>query len=104
VELLPHPGVPPGVEVVRHGLPRRVVVRQHPPGAPAAGQVEDGVHDVPEWVGPLASAAARWAVRAGEQVGDVGPLEVGQVTRVTHPCGRHAERLNSTPNQPEGHF
>src|SRR5262249_4281566 len=51
VDLLPDAGVPPGVEVVGDRLPRRVVVGQHPPGAAAAGQVEDSVDDLPHGVG-----------------------------------------------------
>src|SRR5947208_12824630 len=42
VQPLPHPGVPPRVEVIRDGLPRGEVVRQTPPLAAGPRQVEDG--------------------------------------------------------------
>ena len=93
VQLLPHPGVPPGVEVVRHRLPRREVVRQAPPLAPGPRQVEDGIDDVLAVVGPLPPGPG---LGLWEQVADVMPLKGGQVTRVRLPCA-HARRVNSTP-------
>src|SRR5262245_20988279 len=101
VELLPDALVAPGVEVVRHRLPRGEVVRQHPPGGPGAGQVEDRVDDVLAVVGPGPAGPPRGPLAAREQVGDVGPLEVGQVTRVSLPCGGHPDRVIEHPGGPE---
>src|SRR5438552_1123375 len=96
VQLLPDPGVPPRVEVVADGLPRREVVRQAPPLAPGPGQVEDRIDDVLAVVDPGPTGSPRRPVAVREEVVDVGPLEVRQVTRVGLPCA-HAKRINSTP-------
>lgn len=102
VDLLPHPGVPPRVEVVADRLPRREVVGQHPPGAPAPRQVEDGVDHLPQRVLPGPPGRA---VALREQVADVVPLEVGQVARVSLPCiGTQADRVPTARNPAEGHF
>src|SRR5262245_59848018 len=77
MDLLPDPGVPPGVEVVGDGLPGREVARQHPPGAAAPGHVQDRVDDLPQGVG---AGPARLPRASGEEVLDVVPLEISQVT------------------------
>jgi hypothetical protein len=60
---------------------------QHPTGAAALGQVEDCVDDLSLGVGPR---PADPAVAMREEVLDVGPLEVGEITRVAWP-GRGAQ-------------
>jgi hypothetical protein len=95
VDQFPHPGVPPGVEVVGDGLPGREIVGQHPPRAAAPGQVEGGVDDLPQ--GVLAGASPL-AGRPGEQVFDVVPLQVRQVAGVTLSVV-HLLRLERTRNQ-----
>src|SRR5262249_38530458 len=92
VDALPDAAVAPGVEVVGDGLPGGEVVGEHPPGASSPGQVEDGIDDLPQGVGAGPAGAA---VAPGEQVFDVVPLEVGQVTRVSLPCcGIHTREDN----------
>jgi len=46
VDALPQPDIAPGVEITPHRRGWREVLRQRPPLAAAAGDVEDGVHDV----------------------------------------------------------
>src|SRR5262249_56856997 len=84
-----------GVEVVGDGLPGREVMRQHPPGAAASGQVEDGVDDLPQRVGSWPPGPP---IALREQVLDVGPLEVGQVAGVSLPgqCGAHGDMVTGT--------
>src|SRR5262249_7748998 len=102
VDLLPDPVVPPGVEVRGNGLPGREVVRQHPPGAAAPGQVQGGVDDLPQRVG---AGPARFARALGEQVLEVGPLEIGQVTGIALPCnGIHAKKVTLTTGPAEDYF
>src|SRR6516162_4051668 len=100
VDLLPQAPVPPGVEVIGNGLPRREVVGEHPPGAAAAGQVEGGVDDLAQGVGAGPAGAG---ARLGEQVFDVDPLQVGQIAGVTHPCF-HAGSLPARRTRREGRF
>jgi hypothetical protein len=73
-------------------------VRQHPPGAAGPDQVEDGVHQVP--AGVLSGPAA--GHRAGDEVLDVAPLQVGQVRRVALPC--HAPEPTRRPPREEDRF
>src|SRR5207245_911331 len=94
---------PPRVEVVADGLPRREVVRQAPPLAPGPGQVEDRIDDVLAVVDPGPTGSPRRPVAVREEVVDVGPLEVRQVTRVGLPCA-HAKRINSTPGHWKAQF
>ena len=92
MDLLPDALVPPGVEVVGDGLPGWEVMGQHTPGAAAPRQVEYRIDDLTHGVGAWSSPAA---VALGEQVLDIVPLEVRQVTRVTLPCnGIHVPQNN----------
>src|SRR5262249_25963932 len=86
VDLLEDALIPPGVEVVTDELPGRGVVRQHPPGTAAAGQVAHGVDDLPPGVGAAASGLAFGPPLRREQVLDVVPLDVGQITGVSLWC------------------
>ena len=61
--MCPLPGAitTPSPEVVEHGAPRRQVMGQHPPGAPSAQHVADGVDDLPPGVGDRSAArSGRW--------------------------------------------
>src|SRR5579875_2484926 len=101
MDLLPDALVPPGVEVVGDGFPRWEVVGQHAPGAAATSQVQYGVDDLPQRVG---AGSADAAITLGEQVFDVVPLEVRQVTGVSLPCnGIHAQKdnIDCTPTKDE---
>ena len=70
--------VPPVVEVPPDGALGREVLGEIAPLAAGAGDVEDGVNDVPQ-VGLAGPTAAGF----GRQVGfEQGPLVVGEVTRV----------------------
>src|SRR3974377_796580 len=92
VDLLPDAVVPPGVEGVGDGLPRREVMGQHAPGATAPRQVEHRIDDLPQRVG---ARATHLAIALGEQVLDIVPLEVGQVTGIALPCiGIHVPEVN----------
>ena len=78
-------------------------MRQHPPGAPAPGQVEDGVDDLPQGIAarsPVATVALR------EEVLDVVPLEVGQVAGISLPrqCGAHHQKVTAIPVPAEDEF
>src|ERR1700677_224289 len=84
VDLFQQPGIAPGVEVVAHQAPRGKVVRQHAPGAAAAGHVEKGVDDSAQFVGAWPPPFA--AFRLDEQVFDVVPLEIREVAGVVLPC------------------
>jgi len=102
VDALPDAAVAPGVEVVGDGLPGGEVVGEHPPGASSPGQVEDGIDDLAQGVGAGPAGAA---VAPGEQVFDVVPLEVGQVTRVSLPCsGIHTCEDNVDYNFAKDYF
>jgi hypothetical protein len=74
----------PAAKVVVDRLPRRKVMRQEPPGASGAQQVEDGIDDL-ALVG-LARAAAGAGV--GDHGRDGGPLIVGQVGGVGSAAGQ----------------
>lgn len=92
----PFPGaiVTPRGEVVADRLPRREVVREHPPSAATASQIEARVDDFPERIraGPTGGP-----IPLRELVLNVIPLEVGEITRVAHPCGGvHAQRVTTT--------
>jgi hypothetical protein len=77
-------------------------VRQHPPGTPATGQIQDGVHDLPYRIRP---GPADGASGLREQVLDVVPLEVRQVARVSLPCrGAHAKTVTSARIPAKAHF
>src|SRR5579859_2546945 len=101
VDLLDQPGVAPGVEVVADQTPGREVVRQHAPGTAAAGQVEQGIHDVAQVVG--AGPAALAALGPVEQVLDVVPLEVGEVAGIVLPCV-HAPDANGAAARRQARF
>ena len=61
--MYPLPGAitTPGPEVVEDNAPRWQVVGQHPPGAPSAQHVADGVDDLPTRVGDRSAARfGRW--------------------------------------------
>src|SRR5262245_20179475 len=96
VDLLEEALVPPGVEVVADQAPGREVVRQHPPGAARAGQVEQGVDDLPAGVGAASSGLAGGPPLRREEVLDVLPLHVGQVARVTL-SGAHTPIVGTAP-------
>lgn len=68
---------------------------QHPPGTAGLGQVEDGVDDLPQGVGPGPPGPA---VTVREEVLDVVPLKVGEVAGVSLPgqCGAHNEMVTAT--------
>src|SRR5271165_543401 len=100
VDFLPDAFVTPGVEVVRHRLPRREVMGQHPPGATAAGQVADGVDDVAQGVGAWPSTLAL-ALR--EEVLNVVPLQIGKITGITLPC-IHGHKVNDLTAPREDQF
>ncbi len=76
------------------GLPRREVVRQQPPGAAAADDVEDGVQDFAGGVHPGTPGSSR----EGHEWFEEGPLGVGEVALV---CFSHAryptERVPQNP-------
>ena len=76
---------------------------QHPPGATAPSQVEDGVDDLTEGVGPGPAGAA---VALREEVLDIDPLEVGQVAGISLPgrCGAHIVRVTVGPGPAEDRF
>jgi hypothetical protein len=76
-------------------------VREHPPGAAAAGEVEDRVDDFAGRV--LAGPAALGAIAFGEPEGDIVPLEVGEVAGIARPCV-HAESVAEVPKAREGQF
>jgi hypothetical protein len=99
VDPLPGPVGLPAAEVAVDGLPGGEVVRQHSPGAAGGQEVEDGVEQVP--VGVLPGPAA--GLGAGDQVFDVGPLEVGQVRRVALPFA-HADSVQGPPTRRKGTF
>ena len=71
-------------------------MREHPPTAAAAGEIEDGVDDLAQGIraGPPGAAVA-----AREQVLDVIPLQVGQVAGIAlaGECGAHNERVTAWP-------
>src|SRR3712207_3594657 len=73
----------PGAEVMVDGLPRREVMRQQPPGAAAADDVEDGVQDFAGGVHPGTPGSSR----EGHEWFEEGPLGVGEVALV---CFSHA--------------
>ena len=77
---------------------------KHSPGATGAGQVKDGIHDVPEGVCAGPTGARAGLVAAGEQVADVVPLKIGEVAGVSRPCGCHAGRVTFPPSWREGRF
>src|SRR5262249_42367341 len=103
VDLLPDTFVPPGVEVVGHGLPRGEVVGQHPPGAAASGQVEDGVDDLTAGVSAVPPRLAGRLPFGREQMLDVVPLEVGQVARIRL-SGAHNSKVGGDSAVREGRF
>jgi site-specific DNA recombinase len=79
-------------------LPRREVVRQRAPGAPAAVEVEDGVPDLAQRVRPRPAGAP--ALRRRHQRPDDLPLRVRQVRRVRGPAAaahRHARHRPAKP-------
>lgn len=88
-------GAPRG-EGVADRLPRREVVRQGPPLAPRACDVQDRVHDVLEVVGAWPTGRTVAAVTTGDQVVNVLPLQFAQITGIRLPCA-HAERVHATP-------
>src|SRR5438105_4783899 len=100
VDSLPHTAVAPRIEVVRYRLPRREVVRQHPPGAAAAGQVEHRIDDLAHRIGTRASGLA---APLGKQVFDVRPLGIREITGITLPC-IHAQRVTETAARREADF
>src|SRR5262249_27438643 len=68
----------------------------------APGQVQGGVDDLPQRVG---AGPARFARALGEQVLEVGPLEIGQVTGIALPCnGIHAKKVTLTTGPAEDYF
>src|ERR1700722_4387702 len=71
VDLLDQSGIAPGVEVVADQTPRWEIVRQHAPGAAAAGHVEQGVHDVPPFIGTVPARITAFGLV--EQMFDVIP-------------------------------
>src|SRR5690348_7484044 len=77
MDLLPDALVAPGVEVVGDGFPGREVVGQHAPSAAATRQVQHGSDDLAHGIGAWSAGSA---VALREQVLDVVPLEVRQVT------------------------
>jgi hypothetical protein len=87
--------VPPDVEVVGHRLPGREVVGEHPPGTPAARQVQGGIDDFPQGIG---KGPAQLPLGPGQQVLDIVPLQVGQVARVSL-SGAHPFRVEATREQ-----
>src|SRR5579875_691617 len=96
---LPDTLVTPGVEEVGDNLPRGKVVEQHAPGTVAPRQVEyridDLAHRVSAWLAPA-------AVALGEQLLEVVPLEVHQVTGISFPCtGTHVpeDTIDGTPGK-----
>src|SRR5262249_54044888 len=82
MNLLPKALIPPGVEVVADRLPGREVMRQHPPGTTGTAQITDGVDDLPAGVGAGPTRPAWPLPLRREEVFDVVPLQVGQVTRI----------------------
>src|SRR5262249_5953238 len=103
VDLVPEALVPPGVEVVGDGLPGREAVRQRPPGTAAAGQVEDGVDDLTPGVSAVPPRLAGRLPLRREQVLDVVPLEVRQVTRISL-SSAHTSRVGDDSAGWEGRF
>jgi hypothetical protein len=83
VDLLPEALIPPGVEVVGDGLPGGEIMWEHPPGTARAGEIEDGVDDLLAWVSAVSSGPAGGLPLRREQVLDIVPLEVGQITGVS---------------------
>lgn len=74
---------------------------QHPPGAAAAGQVEDGVDDFADRV--LTGPAALGSIAFGEPEGNIVPLEVGEVAGIARPCV-HAASVTDVTTTEEGQF
>ena len=91
--MYPLPGAitTPGTEVVEHDAPRRQVVGQHPPGAPSAQHVADGVDDLPTRVGDGSAARfGRW-----QQWFQQLPFSVAEVAGIG--WSFHAPTLRPTP-------
>jgi hypothetical protein len=81
-------GLPPGVVVI-HGLARREVVRQVPPGDPGPVHVQDRVHDLAQVMDRRGKAQA--GLGAGGPPGgqdrlDQRPPGIGQVTTICTPA------------------
>jgi hypothetical protein len=81
-------GLLPLLEIPVHGLPRREVSRQVPPGAASPHHVQDPVHNGPAWM--LLRPAA--SPRRRQQRLNQRPLLVGQVRGVP-PLPRHPATL-----------
>jgi len=99
MDTLPDPLVTPGVEGVGYCLPGWEVVRQPAPATAALRQLEyridDLAHRVDAWPAPA-------AIALGEQVLDVVPQNISQVTRISFPCsGTHVpeDTMDGTPEK-----
>ena len=91
--MYPLPGAitTPGPEVVEDNAPRWQVVGQHPPGAPSAQHVADGVDDLPTRVGDRSAARfGRW-----QQWFQQLPFSVAEVAGIG--WSFHAPTLRPTP-------
>src|SRR5579872_1493119 len=93
VQLLPDPGVPPSIEVVRHRLPGREIVGHGTPLTSGSSQVENRIHDIFAVVGAWSSGRTGRAITTGKQVVNVLPLDFGQIARVGLPCS-HARTVH----------
>jgi len=99
MDTLPDALVTPGVEGVGYGLPGWDVVRQPAPATTAPRQVEYRIDDLAHGVGAWSAPAA---VALEEQVLDVVPRSISQVTGISFPCtGTHVpeDNMDGTPGK-----
>jgi len=105
VDEIERPVVAPVDEVPIDGPPMREVVGHHAPGAPGAGQVQDGVDDLALRIqrGP---SARRDRFRLGQQGLHHRPLAIGQIGRIptalhhAYQCSALA-RKSRAPREPK---
>lgn len=98
VERLPRAVLLPKTKIVKDDPVRRQIVRQRPPRASIAGQIQDGVDDFP--AGVLCGSPA--GLRFGNPRHDPSPLGVREVGGIGVPS--HAPKGIASPIPPQDHF
>jgi len=78
---------------MRHGLPRRHVIRTHPPGAPTAHDSEDGVQHLPVRIDAMSPSAWRPFRQSG---GNPLPFGIRKVGRIGFSCALFVHTIKDT--------
>lgn len=96
MEMLPDAFGLPAAQVIIDGLPGREIMRQQSPGLTAAQRVEDGIDQLTRRRPPGSTAR----LGHGDEIGDGGPLGIGQVSRIGSAAFAHrASSIGATPDE-----